>query len=78
MASELQTIEVENPREVLRREEEAVVGLKAALTLVEETKKKMKEEIGAKREWVIDDFKSSKAMEDIKIAFAREAFLEGF
>ena len=38
----------------------------------------MEEEVDTKREWAIKDFKSFKDMEDIKIAFAWEAFLEGF
>ncbi|EHA8586752.1 hypothetical protein COCNU_scaffold000878G000010 [Cocos nucifera] len=38
----------------------------------------MEEEVDTKRERAIDNFKSSKVMEDIKIAFAREAILKGF
>ncbi|EHA8589664.1 hypothetical protein COCNU_scaffold011817G000010 [Cocos nucifera] len=34
--------------------------------------------VGAMMVRAIQDFKSSKDMEDIKIAFAQEAFLEGF
>ncbi|EHA8592134.1 hypothetical protein COCNU_contig69304799G000010 [Cocos nucifera] len=50
----------------------------AALTLSEDKRKKVEEEVGAKRERVVKAFKSSQAMEDIKIAFAKEAFLQGF
>ena len=48
-----------------------MAGLKAALTLVKE-KKKIEEEVNAEWERVVEAFKSSKAMEDIKITFARE------
>ncbi|EHA8586901.1 hypothetical protein COCNU_scaffold001137G000010 [Cocos nucifera] len=53
-------------------------ALEVALTLMEEKRKKIEEEVGAEKERAIEAFKSSKAMEDIKIAFTREAFLEGF
>ncbi|EHA8588111.1 hypothetical protein COCNU_scaffold004131G000040 [Cocos nucifera] len=77
-ASKVQIAKVEHLPKALRREKEAAAGLKAPLTLAEKKKKKMEEEIGVEREWAIDNSKSSKAMEDIKIIFAREAFLEGF
>ena len=54
------------------------MGMKTALALEEDKQKKVKEEIDAKKERAIEVFKSSKAMEDIKIAFTQEAFLEGF
>ncbi|KAG1363510.1 hypothetical protein COCNU_11G003370 [Cocos nucifera] len=77
-ASEIQSAKFEYHRKALRKEEEAVKGLKAALSLAEEKRKKVEEEVDAERERAIKAFKSSKAMKDIKIAFTREAFLEGF
>ena len=55
-----------------------MVGLKVALTLAEEKKKQIEEEVGVERKQAVEAFKSSKDMKEIKIAFAREAFLEGF
>ncbi|KAG1327679.1 hypothetical protein COCNU_01G016130 [Cocos nucifera] len=78
VALEIQTIEVECLREALWKEEEAFVGLRTALTLSKEKKRKAEEEVNTKRERAVEVFKSSKVMEDIKIAFAQEAFLEGF
>ena len=62
---------------MLWREEEASTGLRAALTPSKDKRRRAKEEVGAKREQAIEVFKSSKAMEDIKIAFVQESFLEG-
>ncbi|EHA8590634.1 hypothetical protein COCNU_scaffold021527G000010 [Cocos nucifera] len=78
VASKIQTTEVECLREMLQREEEASAGLRAALTPSKDKRRRNKEEVGAEREQAIEVFKSSKAMEDIKIAFVQESFLEGF
>ncbi|EHA8588205.1 hypothetical protein COCNU_scaffold004374G000020 [Cocos nucifera] len=78
VASEIQVVKVEHLREASRREEEASMGLKAVLTLSKDKRKKEEEEIGTEREWAVEAFKSSQAMEDIKIAFTKEAFVEGF
>ncbi|EHA8588175.1 hypothetical protein COCNU_scaffold004308G000010 [Cocos nucifera] len=67
--SEEQTAEADHLREVLRREEEVSMELRAALTLSEDKRKKAKEEVGVEKERAVDAFKSSKAMKDIKIAF---------
>ncbi|EHA8586415.1 hypothetical protein COCNU_scaffold000335G000030 [Cocos nucifera] len=77
VALEVQSAEIKCLRKALLREEQASVGLKAALTL-EEDKRKRAEEIDAEKEWVVEAFKSSKTMEDIKIAFTQEAILKGF
>ncbi|EHA8586650.1 hypothetical protein COCNU_scaffold000674G000020 [Cocos nucifera] len=77
-ASEIQAVEVEHLWEALQREEEASTGLKVALDLSEDKRKKAKEEIGTEKEHAIEAFMSFIAMEDIKIAFAKEAFLEEF
>ncbi|EHA8588342.1 hypothetical protein COCNU_scaffold004798G000010 [Cocos nucifera] len=58
--------------------EEVSMGLRAALTLSKDKRKKAEEEVSIERERAVEAFKSSRAMEDIKIAFAQEAFLEGF
>ncbi|EHA8587613.1 hypothetical protein COCNU_scaffold002825G000010 [Cocos nucifera] len=78
MASEDQTVKADHLREVLRREEEIFVQLRAALTLSKDKRIKVEEKVGTKKERAIEAFKFSKAMEDIKISFAQEAFLEGF
>ena len=43
--------------------------LKATIILEESKQKKVEEEISTEREWAVEAFKSSKTMEDIKIAF---------
>ena len=58
--------------------EEVSMGLRVALILSEAKRNKAEVEVGIKRERAVEAFKSSKAMEDIKIAFTHEAFLEGF
>ncbi|EHA8588072.1 hypothetical protein COCNU_scaffold004059G000010 [Cocos nucifera] len=75
VASVVQTIEVDYLREALWRKEEASIGLNVALTLSEDKRKKVEEEVGIEKERAVEDFMSSKAMEDIKVAFAREIFL---
>ncbi|KAG1370910.1 hypothetical protein COCNU_16G000040 [Cocos nucifera] len=57
---------------------ESFCGLRAALTLSKDKKRKVEEKIDAKREQAIEVFKSFKVMEDTKIASTQEAFLEGF
>ncbi|EHA8588953.1 hypothetical protein COCNU_scaffold007393G000010 [Cocos nucifera] len=74
----IQTIEVEHLREALQKEDEVFVGLRTGLTHSEDKRRKAKEEVSTERERAIEVFKSSKAMEDTKIAFALEAFLEEF
>ena len=44
----------------------------------ENKQKRTEEEIGLERKQAVESFKSLKAMEDIKVAFAQEAFLKGF
>ena len=78
VALKIQAAEVGHLQEALRRVEEALARLKVALTLSEDKRKKVEEEVNTESEKAIEAFKSSKAMEDIKIAFAQEAFLEGF
>ncbi|KAG1365004.1 hypothetical protein COCNU_12G000040 [Cocos nucifera] len=78
VASKIQAIEVEHLRKVSWREEEASTRLRAALAFSEVKKKKTEEEISVERERAVKAFKSSQAMEDIKIAFFQETFLEGF
>ncbi|EHA8586237.1 hypothetical protein COCNU_scaffold000119G000040 [Cocos nucifera] len=68
-ASKIQSIEIKCLQKALRKEEEAAEGLKVALTLTKEKRKKVEEEVNIE-EWVVEAFKSSKALEDIKIAFA--------
>ena len=70
VALEVQSTEVEHLRELLQKEEQVAVRLKAALTLAEEKKKKLEEEVDDEREQAVEAFRSSKAIEDIKIAFA--------
>ncbi|EHA8588030.1 hypothetical protein COCNU_scaffold003947G000010 [Cocos nucifera] len=71
-------IQVECLWEALRREEEAFAGLKAALTLSEDKRKELEEEVNVESERAIEAFKSFKAMKDIKVSFAKETFLEEF
>ncbi|EHA8587096.1 hypothetical protein COCNU_scaffold001426G000030 [Cocos nucifera] len=78
VASEIQVVEVERLQEALQREEEASASLKVALALSEDKRKKAKEEIDIEKERAVEVFKSSSAMEDIKIAFTKETFLEEF
>ena len=75
---ETHSVEVGHLQEALRREEQRSMELKAALTLKENRQKKGEDEVGLERERAIESFKSSKAMEDIKVTFAQEAFLKGF
>ncbi|KAG1327767.1 hypothetical protein COCNU_01G017010 [Cocos nucifera] len=77
-ASRSHSAKVDHLQEALRREEQVSVGLKAALSLEEEKQRKAKEEVDAEKERAVEVFKSTKVMEDIKIAFTQEAFLEGF
>ncbi|EHA8587327.1 hypothetical protein COCNU_scaffold001895G000010 [Cocos nucifera] len=62
----------------MQREEQASIGLKVASIFKEDKRKRAEEEVGAERKHDIEAFKSSKAMEDIKIAFSQEAFLKEF
>ncbi|KAG1365003.1 hypothetical protein COCNU_12G000030 [Cocos nucifera] len=65
--------------EVSRALQEAQAKIeKAALTLFKDKRNKVEEKVDVEKEWTVEAFKSSKAMEDIKIAFVRKAFLEGF
>ncbi|EHA8589439.1 hypothetical protein COCNU_scaffold009866G000010 [Cocos nucifera] len=69
VASEIQTIEVKHLQEALWKEEEASTGLSLVLILSVDKRRKAEEEVGTEKEQVVEVFKSSKAMEDIKIAF---------
>ncbi|EHA8587787.1 hypothetical protein COCNU_scaffold003235G000010 [Cocos nucifera] len=62
----------------LREELEKMMKLRTTLALEEVERRKAQKEVGAAMEMAIQDFKSSKDMEDIKIAFAQEALLEEF
>ncbi|EHA8589530.1 hypothetical protein COCNU_scaffold010566G000010 [Cocos nucifera] len=64
--------------EELREEHKEMVKLRAKLALEKEEKRKAHEEVNAAMERAMQDFKSSKDMEDIKIDFAQKSFLEGF
>ncbi|EHA8588476.1 hypothetical protein COCNU_scaffold005364G000010 [Cocos nucifera] len=77
-ALEARSTEVECLPRALRREEQASSELKAALASEEAKRKKAEEEVGLEKEWVAESFKSSREMQDIKIAFAQESFLKGF
>ncbi|EHA8587673.1 hypothetical protein COCNU_scaffold002951G000030 [Cocos nucifera] len=70
--------EVEHLQKELREECEEMVKLRAKLTLEKEERRKAQEEVNAAMEMALQDFKSSKDMEDIKIDFTEESFLEGF
>ena len=48
------------------------------MALSKDKRKKNEEKISTEKERAIEAFKSFTAMEDIKITFAKEAFLEGF
>ena len=67
---EAHSAEVRCLQEELWKEEQTSPELKATLTLEENKQKKIEEEVDAKREQAVEAFKSSKALEDIKIAFA--------
>ncbi|EHA8588133.1 hypothetical protein COCNU_scaffold004190G000010 [Cocos nucifera] len=75
---ETHSFEVECLQKELREEHGEMARLRAELALEKEEKRKVQEEVNATMERALQDFKSSKDMEDIKIAFAQEAFLEGF
>ncbi|KAG1330502.1 hypothetical protein COCNU_02G004700 [Cocos nucifera] len=77
VALKIQSIEVERLRKELRAECEKTMNLRTALAQ-EEEKRKAQEGIGTAVERAIESFKSSRDMEDTKIAFAQEAFIEGF
>ncbi|EHA8589541.1 hypothetical protein COCNU_scaffold010756G000010 [Cocos nucifera] len=78
VASKIQSTEVERLWEELRAEHEKMMNLRTALAQEEEEKRKAQEGIDAMVEQAIESFKSSMDMEDIKIAFAHKAFIEGF
>ncbi|EHA8587672.1 hypothetical protein COCNU_scaffold002951G000010 [Cocos nucifera] len=52
--------------------------LRAKLALEKEERRKAQEEVNAAMKRAVQDFKSSKDMEDIIIDFTQESFLEGF
>ena len=62
--------EVKHLRKELREDREEMVKLRAKLPLEKEERRKAQEEVNAAMERVVQDFKSSKDMEDIKIDFA--------
>ncbi|EHA8588136.1 hypothetical protein COCNU_scaffold004199G000020 [Cocos nucifera] len=64
------SIEIGHLQEVLKKEESASAGLKTTLALEEEKRKKAKVEISVEGDRAIKSFRSSKEMEDIKVAFA--------
>ncbi|KAG1327731.1 hypothetical protein COCNU_01G016650 [Cocos nucifera] len=69
-ASKIQATEIEHLRERSWKEEEVFAGLRTALTLSKDKRKKAEEEVSIERERAVEAFKSSKAMEDTKIAFS--------
>ncbi|EHA8587588.1 hypothetical protein COCNU_scaffold002710G000010 [Cocos nucifera] len=78
LASKIQSTELKHLREELRVEHEKTTNLRTALAQEEEEKRKAQEGVRAVVEQAVQSFKSSRDMEDIKIAFAQEAFIEGF
>ncbi|EHA8587498.1 hypothetical protein COCNU_scaffold002442G000010 [Cocos nucifera] len=62
----------------LREEHCEMAKLRAELALEKKEKRKAQEEVSAAMERAVQNFKSSKDIEDIKIDFALKAFLEGF
>ncbi|EHA8587634.1 hypothetical protein COCNU_scaffold002864G000020 [Cocos nucifera] len=77
VASKIQSTKIEHLREELREEHEKMMNLKTTLAQEEEEKRKAQEGVGAVVERVVKSFKSSRDMEDIRIAFAQEAFNKG-
>ncbi|EHA8588907.1 hypothetical protein COCNU_scaffold007140G000010 [Cocos nucifera] len=77
VASKIQSIEVEHLQEELRAEHEKTTNLRTTLAQ-EEEKRTAQEGVGTAVEQVVESFKSSRDVEDIKIVFAQEAFIEGF
>ncbi|EHA8587441.1 hypothetical protein COCNU_scaffold002240G000010 [Cocos nucifera] len=78
VALKIQSTKVEHLREEWRVEREKTMKLRIALAQEREEKGKAQEGVDAAVEEAIESFKSSRDMEDIKIAFAQEAFIEGF
>ncbi|KAG1362685.1 hypothetical protein COCNU_10G009040 [Cocos nucifera] len=77
MVLEIQSAEVERLQKELRVEREETTNLRTALAQEEEEKRKAQEGVGVAVEQAVESFKSSRDMEDIKIAFAQEAFIKG-
>ncbi|EHA8586393.1 hypothetical protein COCNU_scaffold000311G000010 [Cocos nucifera] len=75
---EIHSSEVECLQNELKEEHGEMLKLRAELALEKEERRKAKEEVSTAMERAVQNFKSSKDMEDIKIDFAQEAFLEGF
>ncbi|EHA8588942.1 hypothetical protein COCNU_scaffold007383G000020 [Cocos nucifera] len=70
VASEIHSSEVEYLQNELREEHGEVAKLRAELALEKEEKRKPQEEVSATLERAMQNFKSSKDMEDIKVDFA--------
>ncbi|EHA8588125.1 hypothetical protein COCNU_scaffold004146G000010 [Cocos nucifera] len=77
VTSKIHSSEVKRLQNELREEHCEMAKLRAKLAL-EKEKRKTQEEVSTAMERAMQNFKSSKDMEDIKIDFAQEAFLEGF
>ncbi|KAG1367014.1 hypothetical protein COCNU_13G008040 [Cocos nucifera] len=69
VALEIQSTEVEHLREELRAEHEEMMNLRTVLAQEEEEKRKAQEGVDAVVQRAVESFKSSRDMEDIKIAF---------
>ena len=79
------SIEIENLQEVAQNAEQTLAKMKEELAMEIERREKAEAEIVEKerqiskaKEQAILDFKTSKELEDIKIDFAKEAFIRGF
>ncbi|EHA8586915.1 hypothetical protein COCNU_scaffold001165G000010 [Cocos nucifera] len=78
VASKTHSSKVEHLQNKLREKHGKMMKLRAELDLKKKEKRKAQEEVSAAMERAMQNIKSSKDLEDIKIDFAEEAFLEGF
>ncbi|EHA8586520.1 hypothetical protein COCNU_scaffold000478G000070 [Cocos nucifera] len=78
IALETHSSEVECLQNELREERGEIAKLRAELALEKEEKRKAQEEVSTAMERVMQNLKSSKDMEDIKIDFAQKVLLKGF
>ncbi|KAG1327514.1 hypothetical protein COCNU_01G014480 [Cocos nucifera] len=70
VASEIHSSKVQCLQKELREKCEEMAKLRAELALEKEERRKAQEEVNAAMERAVQDFKSSKDIEDIKINFA--------
>ncbi|KAG1342250.1 hypothetical protein COCNU_05G004790 [Cocos nucifera] len=78
VASKIHSSKVERLWKELREQRKKMAKLRTELPLKKEERRKAQEEVNAAIERAVQDFKSSKDMEDIKIDFTQDSFLEGF